>query len=173
MTACATQINCTRKDLLEEARRQNSTVTIVAVTLVHNELLCTPAAARMHDHCHSRDHAAYSVHHVRHAWGSARRRLKRIPAFREVGQFGLPVHFVASPELHGRFKCCSDSNSSSAILSTCTTRSYVCLSQPLASLSCSVHIALQHSLSCHSYRTPCFPYAFLIALCPFWHICTF
>jgi hypothetical protein len=39
--------------------------------------------------------------------------------FCRVGHFGLPVHFVARLELHGRFKCCPDSHRISAILSTC------------------------------------------------------
>jgi hypothetical protein len=42
-------------------------------------------------------------------------------AFRRVRHFCLPVAFVASPDLHGRFKCCPDSHSTgtSAFLSTC------------------------------------------------------
>jgi hypothetical protein len=38
------------------------------------------------------------------------------PTFRRVGHFCLPVAFVASPDLHGRFKCCPDSHSTSAFL---------------------------------------------------------
>jgi hypothetical protein len=41
--------------------------------------------------------------------------LSRIPTFRRVGHVSLPVHFVASHELHGRFKCRPESHSTSAI----------------------------------------------------------
>jgi hypothetical protein len=40
------------------------------------------------------------------------------PLISWVGHFGLPVHFFAPPEFHGRFKCCPDSHNISAILST-------------------------------------------------------
>jgi hypothetical protein len=78
-------------------------------------------------------------------------RLWRIPTSRRVGHFGLHVHFVASPELHGRFKCCPESHSTSAFLSNmpghvphlCNLYCH-CLSQPLPS-SFSVHIS--HSIT--------------------------
>jgi hypothetical protein len=35
-------------------------------------------------------------------------KLFRTHTFRRVCHIGLPAHFVASPELHGRFKCCPE-----------------------------------------------------------------
>jgi hypothetical protein len=47
-----------------------------------------------------------------------------------------------------------------------------CLPQPLPSLSFSVHISHSITLSWPvSHFPPRFPYAFLTALCAFWHIC--
>jgi hypothetical protein len=64
-----------------------------------------------------------------------------VPTFRSVGHFGLPVHFVASPELHGRFKCCPDSRSTSTILSTylamfCTSATFTATAFPSPSPPC-------------------------------------
>jgi hypothetical protein len=114
----------------------------------------------------------------------------RIPTFRRVGHVCLPVAFDASPDLHGRFKCCPDSHSTSAFLSTCLTM--FCTSAtftptkvttgtggtpplpfpapPLLFIFCA-HLTFHHSLSCPiSHFPPIFPYAVLTALCPFWHI---
>jgi hypothetical protein len=64
-----------------------------------------------------------------------------VPTFRSVGHFGLPVHFVASPELHGRFKCCPESHSTSTILSTylamfCTSATFTATAFPSPSPPC-------------------------------------
>jgi hypothetical protein len=46
-----------------------------------------------------------------------------------------------------------------------------CLSQPLPSVIFCAHLTFHHSLPCPiSHFPPRFRYAFLIALCPFWHI---
>jgi hypothetical protein len=77
------------------------------------------------------------------------------PTFRRVGHFGLPVHFVAWPAWHGRFKCCPESHSTSAIHSTCLAM--FCISPTFAAtafpspsggdphLAISVHIS--HSIT--------------------------
>jgi hypothetical protein len=81
----------------------------------------------------------------------------QIPTFRQVGHVSLPVHFVDSPTLHGRFKCCPDSHSTSVILRRClamfcTSATFTatafpshCLSQPLPySFLCPSHILSSH-----------------------------
>jgi hypothetical protein len=108
---------------------------------------------------------------------------------RQIGKFGCSesLHFVGlatsaclftSPP---RPSCTADS--SAALGATVPVRSChvphlcnlycYCLSQPLPSLSFSVHIS--HSITRFPVPSPTspprFPYAFLTALCPFWHIC--
>jgi hypothetical protein len=105
-----------------------------------------------------------------------------IPAFRKAGPFCLPVPFVASLHLHALFKCCPLSLSTSAFLGACLAM--FCISATFTAtafprhLSFSVQILhfIPHlpapSPMCLCSQ-PLFPYAFLIALCPFWHICGF
>jgi hypothetical protein len=78
--------------------------------------------------------------------------LKRIPTFRGVGHVGLPVHFVASPELHGRFKCCLESRNTSAILSTClalfcTFTTFTATAFPSPSPPCHFSVHISHSIT--------------------------
>jgi hypothetical protein len=51
--------------------------------------------------------------------------------------FGLPIHFVASPELHGRFKHFPDSHSTIQIFSTCLAM--FCASATFTATACSSH----------------------------------
>jgi hypothetical protein len=78
--------------------------------------------------------------------------LKRIPTFRRVGHVGLPVHFVASPELHGRFKCCLERHNTSAILSTClamfcTSTTFTATAFPSPSPQCHFSVLTSHSIT--------------------------
>jgi hypothetical protein len=84
--------------------------------------------------------------------------LWRIPTFRMVGHFGLPVHFVASPHLHCRLKCCPEpqhpcdaSYMSGHVLHLCNL---YCLSQPLPSLSC---LCTSHSITRFPAPSPTSP----------------
>jgi hypothetical protein len=115
----------------------------------------------------------------RHPWSPS------VPTFRtpRVGHFKfcLPVAFVASPDLHGRFKCGPASHSIGAflVISTClamfcTSATFTATAFPSPSPPCHfcAHLTFKHSLSFPiSHFPPRFPHAFLPALCPFWHIC--
>jgi hypothetical protein len=101
--------------------------------------------------------------------------MQRTPTIRRVGHFGLPVRFVASPEVHGRFKCTPVRSlvhvwPCSAPLQPSLRLPFPATPDPLV-IFCA-HLTFHHSLSCPiSHFPPRFPYAFLTALCPFWHIC--
>jgi hypothetical protein len=106
--------------------------------------------------------------------------LYRNLTFDRVSHFGLPVRFVASPGLHRRFKCCPESHSNCAILIISTCLAILAPLQrllplpfpapPLLVIFCA-HLTFHHLLSCPISHLPLrFPYAFLNALCPFWHI---
>jgi hypothetical protein len=108
-----------------------------------------------------------------------REHLWRIPAFRRIGHFGLAVHFVASPELHGQFMCCPDSHSTSAILCTCLAM--FCTSATLDATAfpspsppchflCTSHISSLAFLS-HPPLPPPIPKCFSDCVVPIWHIC--
>jgi hypothetical protein len=82
--------------------------------------------------------------------------------FRRVGHFCLPVAFVASPDLHGRFKCCPDSHSTSAFLSAClamfctsTTFTATAFPSPPDLVIFCAHLTFHHSF--FSAPSPTFP----------------
>jgi hypothetical protein len=86
----------------------------------------------------------------------------------------------ASPEVHGRFKCCPDSHGTCAILSTCLAMS--CTSTTLTATAfpshstpchflCTSHISSFAFLPYLPLPPPKFLHAFPAALCPFWRIC--
>jgi hypothetical protein len=99
------------------------------------------------------------------------------------GHFGLPVHFFASHELHGRFKCCPESHSTSAILSTCpamfcTSATFTATAFPSPSRPCQFlcttyipSLAFLLQLSLTPQIPICFPDGFLPILAHLlpWH----
>jgi hypothetical protein len=114
------------------------------------------------------------------AWSSADKRLAAAVA-NPYSSRGRPLRLACSlrlAEFYDRFKCCPDSHSMITIFNTClamfcTSTTYTATAYPSHSLVIfCARLTLHHSLSCPvSHCTPPFPYAFLTASCPFWHVC--
>jgi hypothetical protein len=88
-------------------------------------------------------------------------------------------HFVASPELHGRFKCCPDSHSTRVILNSClsvccTSATFTATAFPSHSppfhFLCTSHI-LSVAFLPHLPLYPLVPICFPFCVVPIGHIC--
>jgi hypothetical protein len=88
----------------------------------------------------------------------------------KLAHFCLPAQFVASPQLHARFNCCSLNNMAGAFLCACLAMSFISStftpqSAPLLIIICAQR-TFHYSLSCPiSHCTPCFPYTLRVVLC--------